>query len=475
VLFLPLFFRYQNSLKEPEDTNPKEIKALVWAVHFGYTNFGRVNIPALADVIKEGKANVIGMVETDCTRTWIGNRDVVEYIGETLHFYTDFGPSTAQNTWGCGLISQFPIVRSDRIILPSPEGELACLIDADLRVNGTIVNVILSHFGNTEDELDRELQKEGLSTLLAAKKDQFSPTFFFGYLTTDVMSDHYLRIVGSGRLQDTTNSFDRYCLYILFRDLTLTSFYRIDKGEISDTEAQVALFKLKPNVPNDTPGTAETCRSFRNDHVACGAKGNCGICVFAPTRYCYEPTQRVGCLALNGTWLGPSFPTDPITNEEAAEEFYNVQFQQQSSDLAPMSYYPPTDSYVWTLNNFQAIWDQYTKYNSAVFKAEKVYWRLALKNMRGPLSPVNQRNLWIGVELMGNFKRTVKTTVDISVVNHYDPSKTVTIKSPNVFTPETEALGTNVITVGTLWEGFISAKGFIKIEVKFRDVHVQLE
>jgi len=258
------------------------------------------------------------------------------------------------------------------------------------------------------------------------------------------------------------------------RDLTLRNFYRIDKGDISDTEAQVASFTLKPEVSNKIAGTAEECQSVWNDHVACAAKGNCGICVFAPTRYCYEPSLRAGCLALNGTWLGPSYPSlDSISNEKAADEFYAVQFKQQIRDFAPVSYNPSTNSYIWTLNGFQSIWDQFTKYNSAIFKAENVYWRLAIKNMRGPLNPSNQRNLWIGVELVGNFNQTVTTKVDISVVNFYDPSKTITVRNPYTFTPATEALGANTIITGNFYDGFLSGQGFIKIEVKFRDVHIQ--
>jgi endonuclease/exonuclease/phosphatase family metal-dependent hydrolase len=89
-------------------------------------------------------------VETDTSRAFFSNRDVVEFVTEELGFYSDYGPSTATNTWGCALLSAYPILRSSRIILPSPEGELACLIDADLEVNGTAVNVIVTHFGNTE-------------------------------------------------------------------------------------------------------------------------------------------------------------------------------------------------------------------------------------------------------------------------------------------------------------------------------------
>ena len=39
--------------------------------------------------------------------------------------YVDLGPSPHKNTWGCALISKFPILRSSHHLLPSPRGELA--------------------------------------------------------------------------------------------------------------------------------------------------------------------------------------------------------------------------------------------------------------------------------------------------------------------------------------------------------------
>jgi hypothetical protein len=49
----------------------------------------------------------------------------------------------------------FNLVRDDVINLPSPEGEVACLIDATLDVQGTLVDVISVHFGNTQHFWDR--------------------------------------------------------------------------------------------------------------------------------------------------------------------------------------------------------------------------------------------------------------------------------------------------------------------------------
>jgi len=111
-------------------------------------------------------ANVVSLVETDTMRPFNGNHDLVEYLENHLHYYSSYGPSTMNDTWGCALLSAFPIgstlcffvnrlVRDDTINLPSPEGEVACLIDATLDVQGKLVDVISVHFGNTQHFWDR--------------------------------------------------------------------------------------------------------------------------------------------------------------------------------------------------------------------------------------------------------------------------------------------------------------------------------
>lgn len=119
----------------------------------------------------------------------------------------------------------------------------------------------------------------------------FNPTVFIGYLTTAPYAPRYVQIIESG-LRDSVTSLDRYppsslhhpflfffppkfvcssischlpvhhifltrflfsphlsryCLYILSKDLQQQTFFRVDKGNISDTEAQVAHLTLFPN------------------------------------------------------------------------------------------------------------------------------------------------------------------------------------------------------------------------------------
>jgi len=116
--------------------------------------------------------------------------------------------------------------------LPSPEGELACLIDALIRVDGRLVNVLVTHFGNTEDALDRQLQTTAMADMV---RNQTHPMILLTYITDRPRSKNYYELIGSG-LKDTTDLMNRYCEYIFYKGLNLLQFSRWNGGTISDTE-----------------------------------------------------------------------------------------------------------------------------------------------------------------------------------------------------------------------------------------------
>lgn len=44
--------------------------------------------------------DVIGLLETDATRPYIGNHDLASWLSERLDMYVDYGPGTDKHTWG---------------------------------------------------------------------------------------------------------------------------------------------------------------------------------------------------------------------------------------------------------------------------------------------------------------------------------------------------------------------------------------
>jgi len=198
--------------------------------------------------IKDIGANTIGLVESDSMRPFNGNRDLVEYLEEHLHMYSDYGSSTMNDTWGCALLSVYPILRADRYNQPSPDGEIACLIDASLDVgNEEVVDVIVTHFGNTEHNRDRDLQARAVVERIEAKKKiGQDKVVWLGYLTDRPGGPNYKKFIKSGLVDVSPKEDDRYCLYLFHMGMDIKNFERIEMTEnISDTEIQIADFHWK--------------------------------------------------------------------------------------------------------------------------------------------------------------------------------------------------------------------------------------
>jgi hypothetical protein len=157
--------------------------------------------------------------------------------------YVDFGPGPNKHTWGSALLSKFPIVKSEHHLLPSPVGELAPAIHATLDCYGELVDVFVFHSGQEEDPEDRRLQSEYLAKLMGSVPEG-RPAILLSYLVTKPGEGNYNNYVSdiSGMHDIDPSDWDRWCEYILYKNIRRSGYARVSRSTITDTEIQVGKF-----------------------------------------------------------------------------------------------------------------------------------------------------------------------------------------------------------------------------------------
>jgi hypothetical protein len=232
------YLRFPSYDYAPHHPESKSLNAGIWTIHFSIDNDMWSSEKRMESLLRESELDIIGLLESDQQRIIMGNRDSTQYLAEQLGMYVDAGPGPNKHTWGCALLSKFPIVNSTHHLLPSPHGELAPAIAATILAYDELIDVFVFHSGQEEDPLDRKLQMEYLTALMGAST---RPSILLSYLVTKPKEGNYNGWVSprSGMRDIDPSDWDRWCEYILYKGMRRAGYARISRSTITDTELQV--------------------------------------------------------------------------------------------------------------------------------------------------------------------------------------------------------------------------------------------
>ena len=251
------YFRFPFYDYQPYHPESKLITAGIWTVHFSIDNNMYESGRRIETLLRETELDLVGLLESDQQRIIMGNRDTTQYLAEQLGMWVDYGPGPNKNTWGAALLSKFPIVNSTHHLLPSPAGELAPAIAATVEAYGELIDVFVFHSGQEEDREDRRLQSEYMASLMGRSN---RPSILLSYLIVKPKRGNYYNYAGeeSGMHDIDPTDWDRWCEYILYKNIRRVGYARMSRGSITDTELQVSqtsLFRARPDCHADRVGS----------------------------------------------------------------------------------------------------------------------------------------------------------------------------------------------------------------------------
>lgn len=185
--------------KTPQSVSPPagldSVRVMDYNLHGSTNTDGRLDPEALARVIEESGADIIGLQEV--SRGWLiwGGFDMLNWFSQRLDMPYVWNP-TADAQWGNALFSRYPIVQAETRGLP-PEDLLLRrgIILAEIELGGTSLNVISTHFTHMdEQEQERLIQA---SAVLDAWSQE-AATIFMGDLNARPDSDAIRILVENG-------------------------------------------------------------------------------------------------------------------------------------------------------------------------------------------------------------------------------------------------------------------------------------
>ncbi len=152
-------------------TEPRQVRVMTFNVHHAEGVDGRLDVPRIAQIIRNSGAQVVGLQEVDRGVERSGRRDLLKEIADITGMQFAFGKNIDHQggDYGNALLTTLPIVSEGNRLLPNADGgeqrgALQVVIDA----GGTHVLTLTTHLDHRRDDAQRLAGADAIVEMLRA-------------------------------------------------------------------------------------------------------------------------------------------------------------------------------------------------------------------------------------------------------------------------------------------------------------------
>lgn len=137
----------------PDNTEP--LRIMTYNIQAGVGMDGVRDITRIADVVAHSGADIIGFQEVDLLTNRSNGIDQPAVLAEMLGMNYYFGENLRLpgGAYGNLILSRYPLLSVDNILLPYQRGEQRGLVRAKVDYHGTPITVFVTHLGFQEDNI----------------------------------------------------------------------------------------------------------------------------------------------------------------------------------------------------------------------------------------------------------------------------------------------------------------------------------
>lgn len=153
---------------------PVTLRVMSYNIHHGEGLDGKLDLERIARVIRESRADVVGLQEVDRGVARTQKRDLPAELAKLTGMQVAFAKNIAHQggDYGTAVLSRFPITRADHFPLKMiGQGEQRGLQQVRLDVRGREVFFLNTHLDHRREPAEREHSAGEIRTLVAAAGD----------------------------------------------------------------------------------------------------------------------------------------------------------------------------------------------------------------------------------------------------------------------------------------------------------------